>query len=617
MNRIIKSISFLIFVGFFYNLFASTLPPEFFSMVKKKISFYYFYPQKARENNWQGVVWIKAKIDREGKIKDIKILRSSGYAILDNTAQWLVKSSAPYPPPEEITTPQVSFIIPVEFKIEKRRRIETIKKELEKLSYRKRMIRVPAKLREKGGETSLKKSSQVSSEKAKIEEMKISLSPQLSTLFEIAQNNSYPLKITKDQIKLAKRKIKEVRREFFPYAGIEYSSTEGETITDTYESKSYGIRLQHILYDNGQRKFSLKRERLNVEVAEQNYKKAYDELLFNVLKAYYYYQKEAQALKKIKETDERFDAFFDLGKTLKENRLITQVEFLRIQSLYNQLKAKFIAQEGRYKLSIANLKKILGIDPEEKLSPPSLVSFKEDIKIEELLSEYIKKGLKSRPEVILWGKSVEATKLAYKITKLENRPKLILESFWGRSGEAYGYQSLDLADTWSVVGKVVWLFGGSSFETSLAKEKTVPTEITEISTKTEANVYSFKFNILDKMKYLTEVLEGKVALKQAKDELTKLKKDIIWEIQEGFFTYKEAKKRIESIKKEKQTYLKELEIKKELFQAGETTLSDIMQTELKKLDTEISLLKANLDMYLGLIQLDKAAGFTLNIVEKL
>jgi|GEM_PF-5767641 len=617
MNRIIKSIFFFIFVGFFYNLFASTLPPEFFSMVKKKISFYYFYPQKARENNWQGVVWIKVKIDREGKIKNIKILRSSGYAILDNTAQWLVKSSAPYPPPEEITTPQVSFIIPVEFKIEKRERIETIKKELEKLSYRKRIIRVPAKLRKKGKETSLKKSPQVASQEIKIEEAKISLPPQLSTLFEIAQNNSYPLKITKDQIKLAKRKIKEIKREFFPYAGIEYSSTEGETITDTYESKSYGIRLQHILYDNGQRKFSLKREHLNLEVAEQNYKKAYNELLFEVLKAYYYYQREKQTWEEIKKTNERFEAFFDLGKTLKENRLITQVEFLRIQSLYNQLKAKFIAQEGRYKLSIANLKKVLGIGPEEKLPSLSLISFKEDIKVEELLSEYIKKSLKFRPEVILWEKSVEATDLAYKITRLENRPKLILESFWGRSGEAYGYQSLDLADTWSVVGKVVWLFGGSSFETSLAKEKTVPTEITEVSTKTEADVYSFKFNILDKMKYLTEVLEGKVALKQAKDELTKLKKDIIWEIQEGFFTYKEARKRIESIKKEKETFLKELEIKKELFQAGETTLSDIMHTELNRLGAEISLLKAKLDMYLGLIQLDKAAGFALNIVEKL
>jgi len=584
-------------------------------MVKKKISFYYFYPQKAQENNWQGVVWIKVKIDREGKVKDIKILRSSGYAILDNTAQWLVKSAAPYPPPEEMATPQMSFIIPVEFKIEKRKRIETIKKELEKLSYRKRMTRVPTKFRKK--ETSLKKSSQVTSQEIKIEEMKISFPPQLSTLFEIAQNNSYPLKITREQIKLAKRKIKEVKREFFPYAGIEYSSTEGETITDTYESKSYGIRLQHILYDNGQRKFSLKRERLNLEVAEQNYKKSYNELLFEVLKAYYYYQKERQTWEEIKKANEHFEAFFDLGKTLKENRLITQVEFLRIQSLYNQLKAKFIAQEGRYKLSIANLKKVLGIGPEEKLPSLSSVSFKEDIKVEELLSEYIKKGLKFRPEVILWEKSVKATGLAYKITKLENRPKLILESFWGRSGEAYGYQSLDLADTWSVVGKVVWLFGGSSFETSLAKEKTVPTEITEISTKTEADVYSFKFNILDKMKYLTEVLEGKVALKQAKDELAKLKKDIIWEIQEGFFTYKEARKRIESIKKEKQTYLKELEIKKELFQAGETTLSDVMQTELKRLDTEISLLKAKLDMYLGLIQLDKAAGFALNIVEKL
>lgn len=44
------------------------------------------YPEKARQNQWQGVVWIKALIVKEGRPEKVLLEKSSGYGILDDSA---------------------------------------------------------------------------------------------------------------------------------------------------------------------------------------------------------------------------------------------------------------------------------------------------------------------------------------------------------------------------------------------------------------------------------------------------------------------------------------------------------------------------------------------------
>jgi TonB family protein len=657
--------------------------------IQEKVNFFSFYPEKALEEKWEGVVLLGMIINRKGGVEDLFLMKSSGYPLLDDVAKWVVKNAEPYPLPPDFQREKLFLTIPMQFGekppqeeilISEEEYFATLSRILNSFLFypqeaRKQKIegkvgvkfiinqmgRVKkAEILQSSGNPLLDKAALLTLQKAQPypsprlvgkgelevtlpiqfkykptelagllltlgEEEKAPPKPSeleikkddIRELFELAEKNSYPLKIAKDQIDLAKIKVKETIRNLFPALGIEYTQTEGETLTDTYKSRSYGIKVQHILYDSKQRTNSLRREKINVEVAEENYKKERDKLLFELLKNYYIFHKEKQALSLLENSQENFDNYFNLGITLKEGKLITQIEFLKIQNIYNKMRAELVAQKSRYTLSVANLKKVAGIEPEEPLPQLSLVEFKEDIILDDFISDYIKKGLTLRSEIKLWEKSIEATALGYEVAKVENRPKFLLESFWGRSGEAFGHQSLDLAETWNIIGKVVWLFGGSSFETSLTKEKATPTEFAQVSYKTEADTLSLKMNLLDKLRYYTETQEGKVALKQAQDEFIKIKKDIAWEVQEGFFTYTEARRRIESVKKELETHLKELELKRELFKAGEIGLSDVMHTELRTLEAQLSLLKAKLDMYLGIITLDKATGFNLNLIEKL
>ena len=63
-----------------------------------------YYPQDLALKNISGDLLLDAAIDRDGKIKGIKILRTSGSSLLDNAAINIVKLASPFSPlPEKIT----------------------------------------------------------------------------------------------------------------------------------------------------------------------------------------------------------------------------------------------------------------------------------------------------------------------------------------------------------------------------------------------------------------------------------------------------------------------------------------------------------------------------------
>lgn len=602
---------------------------DYFSLVQQKVSSYIYYPAEAQTNGWQGTVKLKLTLSKDGTVNIIDVIESSGYTLLDDSAILAVTNASPFPFPSDYTgQEEIEIVLPIRFEPEGTETSSTLSETIDKIrdngkdstqEIQPPPLEQPPLIKESEAEKPV--SDKLKKEKFNMKDNRqITNDTGIKELFDIAKKRSHPLKIAESQITLAKIKIEEPLRNLFPNLGLEYSSSKGESITDPVRRKSYGLKAQHTLFDSGQRNYALKREKINVEVAQENYNTVKNEIVFELLKNYYVHQKEKTTLTLLSESQKKFEDYFNTGIMLKQGNLITQIEFLKIQNIYNKVEAEIVAQQSRYNLSIANLKKVIDIEPEEELPAFSTIEFKEDIIFDSenaLISEYIKKGLKLRPEIASYEKTKEATELGYKTAKVENRPKFIMESFWGKSGEALGEQPLDLLNTFQIFGKVVWLWGGSSFETGVNREKTVPTAFTPVSQTTSADTLSLKFSLLDKLRYYAETQEGKVAMKQVDDEITKLKKDIAWDVQEGFFSYTEAQKRVGSVKKELETYLKEFELKEELLKASELELSDLMETRLRVLEIEQSLLKAKLDMYLGIITLEKATGFNLDLIKEL
>jgi TonB family protein len=72
------------------------------------------YPKQA--GGAGGIVSLGFSIDRQGRVVDSRIVKSSGSAVLDAEAQALVKRASPFPPPPaEVPDADLSFVVPIRY----------------------------------------------------------------------------------------------------------------------------------------------------------------------------------------------------------------------------------------------------------------------------------------------------------------------------------------------------------------------------------------------------------------------------------------------------------------------------------------------------------------------
>ena len=90
----------------------------YLALVRKKIEAHRKYPSWARRKGWEGRAVLEFRIGRDGGLKSIRVIESSGYRILDEAAKEAIEKGSPYPP---LPWPQNEFLdarIPIAFRLE-------------------------------------------------------------------------------------------------------------------------------------------------------------------------------------------------------------------------------------------------------------------------------------------------------------------------------------------------------------------------------------------------------------------------------------------------------------------------------------------------------------------
>ena len=87
---------------------------DHFAYIRNKILRNVSYPDVARRMGWQGKVLLSFIIMANGSVREFKVIKSSGFAILDKSAIDTVKETAPFPrPPVE-----AQLVIPIIYRLE-------------------------------------------------------------------------------------------------------------------------------------------------------------------------------------------------------------------------------------------------------------------------------------------------------------------------------------------------------------------------------------------------------------------------------------------------------------------------------------------------------------------
>jgi len=85
-------------------------------MIKQKIESCRRYPNWAKKQGFEGTVHLAFVVLSSGVTKDIKIVQSSGFSILDNEAVSTVKRANPFPPiPEEMKVSSLPMEVSIVF----------------------------------------------------------------------------------------------------------------------------------------------------------------------------------------------------------------------------------------------------------------------------------------------------------------------------------------------------------------------------------------------------------------------------------------------------------------------------------------------------------------------
>jgi protein TonB len=69
--------------------------------IRKRIERARFYPDQARLQGIEGVVEVEFTLSADGRVKEVKVLRSSGSPLLDEASVETIKRAAPYPVVED------------------------------------------------------------------------------------------------------------------------------------------------------------------------------------------------------------------------------------------------------------------------------------------------------------------------------------------------------------------------------------------------------------------------------------------------------------------------------------------------------------------------------------
>ncbi|MCK7576413.1 MAG: energy transducer TonB [Chromatiales bacterium] len=76
------------------------------------------YPDRARRLRQQGTVRVSFTIDRQGRLISHRIVGASGYPLLDQEVEALVRRASPMPPfPAGLTQSQLTITVPISFNL--------------------------------------------------------------------------------------------------------------------------------------------------------------------------------------------------------------------------------------------------------------------------------------------------------------------------------------------------------------------------------------------------------------------------------------------------------------------------------------------------------------------
>lgn len=584
---------------------------EYLGLIKRKINSYIVYPDEAKINGWEGVAVVKLTIKRDGSLKKAGIAKSSGYPQLDEATMSAVRKASPYPSlayyPERYD--ELEIVLPVNYG-----GVEPAPKAPQEPApipppepFLEEEITSPQQAQPVEEEFL---APTIGEKPARQQPGGPAIAQKLETVedfIELAIQNNQPTAIARQEIELAKFKVREAERNLYPAIKLTGYDTQGEVFKVDYEEREVKAQLDHPIFYGGRLINSLRQARVNLEITQRNYDRQKIDVAHKADVAYYNLMGSLMNIKRQEEIRDEAKKYLDIVEKQFEGELIIPLDYLSAQSWYEQV--NFQIDSTQHDLALAKLAFI------QVLNIPEVPAVKqEELEIKKLdldLNQALEIGGRSRPERHLSQLLVQFNQYAKKIEDSKNSLAVQLTSSYGSYEGAYKTESMQRSDNWYVGFKATKPLGASSANASFSSESTQP-RFGQTS-PTKSSTLSGELNLLDSLALISENKKAAIELKRAESDLNETTKTINYEIKDAYLNSQKSLLQATTARREAEFRRKEVENLKVRAQVGESSFSSVIEALVGLSRAQTNYAQAMANYYIALANLKKATGYGIKI----
>ncbi len=434
----------------------------------------------------------------------------------------------------------------------------------------------------------------------------------LDDCVKIAIKNHIPLQIAQKSVTLARWRLWENRRNMLPTATIVFEEYGGEVQARRYVGRKQYIEGQQPVFHGGELYYTMKQAETNMEVVRNDYDRIKNDLVLQVKKAYYSFERAAANLSIQQALAVDSARILDMINRQLEANVTTKIEFLNVSSQAGQVKYQLTSAEGDVSMAELILKQAMNLDSGDRIEIEPSPEFK---KADVDYSRLLRIALLNRPEMKINSLLIDYYNYGKKIAEAKGWIKVDLVGQWGLADEHFRPQDLNplnndaltkLSQQWYGGVKASMPFWGSTAEYQWTKEQW--TQVVSAFQGTEATTNSYKFKILDKLDYFSDKETAGIEFDKQRQEMNKIKQDVTMEVKEGCFNYAKAIIQLDTASNKVQYQEKDLEFVKLKRGMDEAQDSNVVESMIKLAQEKFGYLQALADCRISLASIDKAIG---------
>jgi TonB family protein len=596
---------------------------DYAQFVQERIYSNLIYPQEAFNQGWEGIVTLRMTIGQDGYLREIFVEESSGYAALDEGAVSAVKSSTPFPLPEDYSGEDVELVVPLQYKLE-------IPEEIPPYSPPQEWIDEAARLRSGESEQQPEETAEAVEQPAEVppeqpveqdkntqsmpaavpgakENFKVRWPEELSNFIDTAIKNNKPSQVAKKEVDLAEFKVKESMRNLLPSAKMTGVATNGETYHVPYEEREVKLELNQPIYYGGRLIDAIEHAKVNAEIARQNYDRLKYDIMHKTETSYYnliasrtHWRYKEELRNEAKELLERIEKLSDIG-------MIIPLELKSAKSSFEQIEFQLASLKEDIYLAELTFKQVLNSQdvPEIRLTEPEIV--KPDLNLEELFQV----ALKYRAEVYIGELMVKFSKYAKKIELDKDNFNVDLVGSLGLYTGHYTTEPWKNSTNWAAGVKVTKMLGASTLRSSAMMEHSRP-RFGQTS-PTQSKSINAELALYDNMAAISNLKKTDVDLQKAISDLNETRKTITFEVQDAFLNYQKSILQLNTAMADMSFRRNQAEITKIRASVNDAPLSSAMDSLYSLADAQTKYFQALGNYFIALANLKKATGYGINI----